>query len=63
MAGGDRLFRPSEKGRRDPVSNEQQNGRITNPPRYPEIGGMSSSGKSVKKNNMSIRRPGDTSGK
>ncbi len=61
MSGGDRLFRPSERGRRDPISNEKQNGRITNPPRYPEIGGMSSSRKSITKNNMTIRRPGDTS--
>jgi hypothetical protein len=42
MSGGDRLFKPSERGRRDPVSDAQENGPIVNPPRYAKIGGFKS---------------------
>lgn len=54
------LFKPGEKGRRDPTSNGQQNGRITNPPRYAEIGGMKSARKGFGEapNNMRIVPPG-----
>jgi hypothetical protein len=60
MSGGDRLFKPSERGRRDPVSDAQENGPIVNPPRYAKIGGFKSASKGVAKNDMSIRKPGGT---
>lgn len=53
------LFKPSSRGRRDPLSNEQQNGRITNPPRMAEMGGFTSTRKGFKRNNKSIQKPGD----
>jgi hypothetical protein len=60
MAGGDRLFKPSERGIRDPLSNNQQNMRIVNPPRFPVFGGFSSKAKGFFKNMLGIVRPGDT---
>lgn len=58
---GSRLFPPSDsmKGR-DIQSNVIDNGFIVQPPRYAELGGLSSSGKAVKKNQMNIRPPGST---
>lgn len=53
------LFKPSGRGKRDPLSNEQNNGRVVNPPRYAEMGGMTSSRKGFKKNDKSIQKPGD----
>lgn len=52
--------KPSGQGMRDPTSNAQQNGRVVNPPRYPQLGGFTGSGKGFKKNDKNIRRPGDT---
>jgi hypothetical protein len=60
MAGGDRLFKPSERGIRDPLSNAQQNMRIVNPPRFPVLGGLSSKAKGFFRNMLGIMRPGDT---
>jgi hypothetical protein len=60
MAGGDRLFKPSERGIRDPLTNAQDNGRINNPPRYPKLGGFISAAKGFFKNSMRIGKPGDT---
>lgn len=54
------LFKPSEKGKRDPVSNTQQNGRITNPPRFAQMGGFRSARRGMEKNQMGIKKPGDT---
>lgn len=58
---GNRLFPPSDslKGR-DVQSNVIDNGFIVQPPRYAEFGGLSSSGKAVKKNAMDVRPPGST---
>ena len=53
------LFKPSEVGRRDPLDNSRANGRVMNPPRYAETGGLSGSSKGVKKNNMTIASPGN----
>jgi len=60
MSGGDFLFKPSTRGKRDPVSNDKNNGRIVNPPRFAEIGGLKSARKGMAKNAMSIKKPGDT---
>ena len=60
MSGGDRLFKPSERGIRDPISNKQENMRIINPPRFSELGGFTSKTKAFFKNMLHIGKPGDT---
>lgn len=50
--------KPTGRGMREPTSNQQQNGRIVNPPRYAEIGGFTSGQKGFKRNDKSIRKPG-----
>lgn len=63
MAGSDRGYlKPSSRGRREPLDNARMNGRVVNPPRMAELGGLTSPRKStaLKKNNLSIRKPGDT---
>lgn len=55
---GERLFRPSERGRRDPLSNQKQNGRVANPPRMSEIGGLDRSSKGFNRNDKTIQKPG-----
>ena len=54
------LGKPSSRGIRSPTSNEKQNGRVTNVPRYAEMGGFTSSRKGFKKNVYAIKKPGDT---
>jgi hypothetical protein len=57
---GTRLFNPSDSMQvRDPQSNTTDDGMIVNPPRYAELGGLSSSGKTFK-NSMTIRKPAAT---
>ncbi len=51
------LFKPSPVGRRGVTENARENGRIVNPPRFPEMGGMTGSN-AVKQNNLRIRKPG-----
>ena len=53
-------FKPRRAPMRPPESNAKENGRIENPPRYPEISGFSSAGKGFKNNKFKIRKPGDT---
>lgn len=55
-------LKPKDKGRRDVLSNAHENGRIFNPPRFAQLGGLSSAKKkgAMTKNSMGIRRPGDT---
>lgn len=55
-------LRPSSKGKRDPLSNGKNNGRIVNVPRMAELGGLSSVKKrgAMMKNQLSLRKPGDT---
>lgn len=61
MSNTNRLFRPDAEGRiRDPRSNAQVNGNIVNPPRYAQLGGLSSSGKAMARNEMGVRAPGNT---
>jgi hypothetical protein len=52
-------FKPRRAPMRAPTSNEKQNGRIENPPRYPEIGGFTSAGRGFRNNRMKVRKPGD----
>jgi hypothetical protein len=57
---GTRLFNPSDSiAARDPLSNVIDDGMIVNPPRYAELGGLSSAGKTFK-NKMTIKKPAGT---
>lgn len=54
------LFKPRGAASiRKPTTNEQKNGQIVNPPRYAEMGGLSSAGKAISKNKMVVQKPGD----
>lgn len=55
-------LKPSSRGRRDALSNARNNARIVNPPRFAELGGLSSAKKrgAMTKNQLSIKKPGDT---
>lgn len=55
-------LKPKSSGIREPLSNAQMNGRVMNPPRMAQLGGLSSPKKkgAMTKNSLSIRRPGDT---
>lgn len=57
---GTRLFNPSDSlTGRDPQSNTTDDGMIVNPPRYAELGGLSSAGKTFR-NSMTIKKPAQT---
>ena len=57
-----RYLEPSSKGRRGELDNSRTNGRVVNPPRMAQLGGLTSPRKSgaMTKNAMSIKKPGDT---
>lgn len=59
---GNRLFNPNDSlAPRDPQDNGSDAGMIVNPPRYAQLGGLSSAGaRGISKNAMSIRMPGST---
>lgn len=52
------IFKPSSTGMRKPTDNKRENGRIINPPRFAELGGLDSSGKAMTGNNIRIVKPG-----
>ena len=54
------LFKPrGANNPRRPTDNTQQNGVVTNPPRFEEFGGLSSGAKIGAKNKMAVQKPGD----
>jgi len=54
------LFKPrGAQTIRRPTDNTQANGRVYNPPRMAQLGGLSSTGKTGGKSGFSIRKPGD----
>jgi hypothetical protein len=55
------LFKPrgAQQPRR-PTDNNQQNGQITNTPRFSQFGGLSTSAKTGPRNKMTLSHPGDT---
>ena len=57
-----RYLEPSQKGKRGELDNTKNNGRIVNPPRFAQLGGLSSAKRkgAIMKNTMGIRKPGDT---
>lgn len=54
-------LKPKSTNIREPLSNEKMNGRVMNPPRFAELGGLKSAKRrgAMTKNSLSIRRPGD----
>ncbi len=62
MAQGNGYLKPSSRGRREALDNARMNGRVVNPPRFAQLGGLSSARKrgAMEKNNLSIKKPGDT---
>ena len=54
------LFKPRGAAQpRRPTSDVQQNGQITNTPRYSQLGGLSNGAKTGPKSKYAIRPPGD----
>jgi hypothetical protein len=54
------LFKPrGANSPRRPTDNNQQNGQITNTPRYSQFGGLSNGTKIGMKNKMRVEKPGD----
>jgi hypothetical protein len=54
------LFKPrGANNPRRPTDNQQQNGSITNPPRFEPFGGLTSGAKIGAKNRMAVQKPGD----
>lgn len=55
------LFKPrGASSIRPPLDNKKDNGQITNPPRFSEIGGLNSPSDATAKNKMTLSKPGDT---
>jgi hypothetical protein len=54
------LFKPRGANQaRRPTDNNQQNGVVTNPPRFEPFGGLDSAAKIGSKNKMQVQKPGD----
>lgn len=54
------LFKPRGASQpRRPTDNGQQNGVITNPPRFEQFGGLDGGNKIGTKNKMQVQKPGD----
>ncbi len=54
------LFKPRGAGSpRNPTTDQQQNGLITNTPRYAKLGGLSGASKTSGKNIYAVKPPGD----
>ena len=53
-------LKPTTKGMRGPLDNGSASEMFVNPPRFAELGGLTRPSKIGKKNNMKIRKPGQT---
>jgi len=54
------LFKPrGANSPRRPTDNNQQNGVVTNPPRFEQFGGLSGGNAIGAKNKMGVQKPGD----
>jgi len=54
------LFKPrGANSPRRPTDNNQQNGVVTNTPRYSQFGGLDSPTATGPKNKMQVQKPGD----
>ena len=55
------LFKPrGASSIRSPLDNKKDNGQIANPPRFSEMGGLTSPSDATAKNKMNLSKPGDT---
>lgn len=52
------LFKPNATGMRRPTDNARVNGRIINPPRFAQLGGLTGPSKALEGNNIKITKPG-----
>ena len=57
-----RMFAPKFTAVRQPTDNARRNGAIINPPRMPEIGGMTKKNTDVREPDLALRKPGGTRG-
>ena len=53
-----KTFAPRSYAVRMPTDNSRRNGAIINPPRMPEIGGMTKSNADSRESELTIRKPG-----
>ena len=54
------LFKPrGAAAPRKPTDNNQQNGVVTNTPRFSQLGGLDSPNATGPKNKMQVQKPGD----
>jgi hypothetical protein len=51
-------YEPASTGMRKPTDNSRVNGRVVNPPRFAELGGLTSGSKALTGNNIKIHKPG-----
>ncbi len=54
------FLKPTTKGLRGQLDNGSTSDRIVNPPRFAQMGGLTSPSKIGKKNTMSVKKPGQT---
>lgn len=54
------LFKPRKYPVRMPTDNKRRNGAIMNPPRLPEIGGMTKTNADSREPELAIKKPGGT---
>lgn len=57
-----RMFAPKFNTVRMPTDNARRNGAIINPPRLPEIGGMTKKNADSREGELNLRKPGGTRG-
>jgi hypothetical protein len=53
-------LKPSTRGMRQPLDNGSTSDLVVNPPRFAQIGGLTSARKLPKKNTMTVKRPGSS---
>jgi hypothetical protein len=54
------MFRPKQFGVRMPTDNARRHGATLNPPRLPEIGGMTTKNADQREASLTIKKPGGT---
>ena len=57
---GKQLFAPKSYAIRQPTDNARKHGAIINPPRFPEMGGMTKSNADSKEPDLRLKKPGGT---
>jgi len=55
-----KLFAPKQFPIREPLMTGRRNGRTINPPRLPEIGGMTTRNADHKEAELALKKPGGT---